>query len=310
MGSKCRLVNQFKEKIIITNIKIMIMKSSINFKLFKIILPLALSTFVFVGCKKQTNTNYEVYNPVDSLVASFTVTPVQGDSTRFAVTNTTPGICVGTRWNADQGNGFTGGRVVDTLFYPIAGTYNIKMQALDKRGKLYTAGPIAVTTKVNDPRYVLKGGQMRLGDNLYWSHFDQNTPYGIWTFSPGAYTVTGNPKNSGIYQAVQLTGGKTYNISIAYSASTYNSTWGEVWVGKYQPVNGSDYSANAPSAGNASTQTPTFVSWSSSTTSLSSGTKTSTFTPGTTGTYYLVIKVGTGSSFGSVVISNVSMYSN
>ena len=151
---------------------------------------------------------------------------------------------------------------------------------------------------------------MRAGDNLYWSHFDQGTPNGIWTFAPSAYAVTGNPKNCGIYQAVQLTAGKIYNISISYSASTFNSTWGEVWVGKNQPANGSDYSASAPAAGNASTQTPTFVGWSSSTTALSSGTKTSTFTPGSTATYYFVIKVGTGSSFGSIIISNVSMYSN
>lgn len=288
------------------------MKSIINFKIVRIIFPLALGAFVLFGCQKQANDSYEAYGKVDSLIASFTVTPVKGDSTRFVVANTTPGLCVGTRWNADQGNGFVGGRVVDTLFYPLAGTYNIKMQALDKRGNLYTVGPIAVTTTVNDPRYVLKGGQMRTGDNLYWSRFDQGTggAAGIWTFAPPAYTVTGKPQNSGIYQAVQLTGGKTYNVSISYSASAYNSTWGEVWIGKFQPVNGSDYGASAPSAGNASTQTPTFVSWSSSTTALSSGTKTSTFTPGSTATYYFVIKVGTGSSMGSVVISNVSMYSN
>lgn len=286
------------------------MKSIKNFKIMRIVFPLALGAIVLLGCKKQVNDSYEIYGKIDSLTASFTVTPVPGDGTRFVVANTTPGICVGTFWNSDQGNGFVGGRVVDTLFYPLAGTYNIRMQALNKRGNLYAAGPKAVTTTVNDPRYILKGGQMRLGDDQYWSHFDQGTPYSIWTLTQNAYTVTGNAKNGGIYQAVQLTGGKTYNISITYSASSYNSTWGEVWVGKYQPVNGSDYSASAPSAGNASTQTPTFVSWSSSTTSFSSGTKTSTFTPGSTGTYYFVIKVGTGSSFSSIVISNVSMYSN
>jgi hypothetical protein len=287
----------------------MIMKT-INFKIIRIIFPLALGALVLLGCKKQTNDSYEIYGKVDSLTASFTVTPVQDNGTKFIVTNTTPGMCVGTWWNADQGNGFVGGKAIDTLFYPLAGTYNIKMQAIDKRGRLYSTGPIAVTTTVNDPRYILKGGQMRLGDDLYWSHFDQGAPYAIWTFAPSAYKVTGNPKNSGIYQAVQLTAGKIYNISISSTASSYNSSWGEVWVGKYQPANGSDYSASAPSAGNASAQTPTFVSWSSSTTSLTTSTKTSTFTPGSTGTYYFVIKVGTGSSFSSIIISNVSMYSN
>jgi len=286
------------------------MRSIINFKKTVALFPLAGIAMFLFSCQKQANSSYEAYGKVDSLVPSFTVTPVQGDSTRFAVTNTTPGNCVGTLWNSDQGSGYLGGRVVDTIFYPLAGTYNIRMEAVDKRGHLYVAGPVTVTTTKNDPRYILKGGQMRAGDSQYWGHFDQGTPYGVWTFAPGAYTVTGNPKNSGIYQAVQLTGGKTYNISITSAATAYNSTWGEVWIGKNQPVNGSDYSATAPAAGNASTQTPTFVTWASTTTASSSSTKTATYTPGTTGTYYFVIKVGTGSSFNTVVVNNVSMYSN
>ncbi len=286
------------------------MKSNINFNLAKVILPLALGAIALFGCEKETNDSYETYGTVDSLTAKFTVTPVAGDETKFIVTNTTAGICAATRWNADQGNGFVGGKMVDTLFYPLAGTYNITMQAVDKRGKLYTAGPITVTTTVNDPRYILKGGQMRAGDDQYWSRFDQGVPYGIWTFAPAAYKVTGNPKNCGIYQAVQLTAGKQYNVSISYSATAFNSTWGEIWVGKFQPVDGSDYGANAPAAGNGSSSSPTFVGWSSTTNALSSGTKTGTFTPGTTGTYYFVIKIGTGNSFGSVVISNVSMVGN
>lgn len=280
----------------------------INFK--TIIFPLALCAFTFLGCKKESNSSYEVYGAVDSLKASFTVIPVSGNSTKFVVTNTTTGNYVGTYWNLDQGSGYAGGKAIDTVFFPLAGTYNITMQALDKRGHLYTAGPIAVTTTVNDPRYILKGGQMRTGDDAYWSIFNQGPKNGIWTFANGAYTVTNNPNNTGIYQAVQLVGGKKYNVSITYVATTYNSTWGETWIGKFQPVNGSDYGANAPAAGNASASTPTFVSWSSTTNQGTSGTKTATFTPATSGTYYFTIKVGTGSSFTSVAISNVSLYSD
>jgi hypothetical protein len=271
---------------------------------------LALCALFFVGCKKESNNSYEVYGTVDSLKASFTVTPVSGSNTKFVVINTTTGDCVATYWNLDQGGGYAGGKATDTAFFPLAGTYNITMQALDKRGHLYTAGPKAVTTTVNDLRYILKGGQMRPGDDAYWSIFNQGPKNGIWTLANGYYTVTNNPNNTGIYQAVQLVGGKKYNVSITYEARSYNSTWGETWIGKFQPVNGSDYAANAPSSGNGSSSTPTFVSWSSSTTALTSGTKTSTFTPATSGTYYFTIKVGTGSSFTSVAISNVSLYSD
>jgi hypothetical protein len=277
--------------------------------MFKTII-FSLAVVALFSCKKESNDSYEVYGPIDSLTASFTVTPVQGDATRFVVTNTTPGIVAGTYWDSDQGNKFVGGRTVDTLFYPLAGTYNIKMEVIDKRGKTYVAGPKTVTTTVNDPRYILKGGQMRAGDDSYWSIFNQGPKNGVWKLANGAFAVTGNPNNSGIYQAVQLVGGKKYNISITYVATSYTTTWGEVWIGKFQPVNLSDYGANAPSNGNATTQTPTFVSWASGNTALSSGTKTSTFTPSTSGTYYFTIKVGTQSSFTSIAISNVSLYSD
>jgi hypothetical protein len=304
------MVIKLNTKNIINAIKIMIMNSSIKFTIITTIFSLALGAILLPGCKKEANNSYEVYGAVDSLKASFTVSPVQGSNTKFVVTNTTAGSFVGTYWDSDQGNKFVGGKAVDTIFYPLAGTYNIKMQVLDKRGRVYTAAPTAVTTTVNDPRYVLKGGQMRPGDDAYWSIFNQGPRNGIWTLANGLYTVTNNPNNTGIYQAVQLVGGKKYNVSITYVAKSFNSTWGEVWIGKFQPVNGSDYGANAPSSGNGTSSTPTFVGWSSSTTTESSGTKTGSFTPATSGTYYFTIKVGTGNSFTSVAISNVSLYSD
>lgn len=286
------------------------MKSSLKFNIVTALFLFALGVILLPGCDKEGNSAFELYDAVDSLKASFTVKPVPGSNTKFVVANTTEGNCVGTYWNLDQGGGYAGGNLTDTVFFPLAGTYNIRMKALDKRGRLYTAGPIAVTTTVNDPRYMLKGGQMRPGDEAHWGIFNQGPRMGIWALANGAYTVTNNPNNTGIYQAVQLVAGKKYNVSITYEAKSYNSSWGEVWIGKFQPVNGADYGANAPSSGNASSSTPTFVSWASSTTALTSGTKTSSFTPATSGTYYFTIKVGTGNSFSSVAISNVSLYSD
>jgi hypothetical protein len=69
--------------------------------MFKTII-FSLAVVALFSCKKESNDSYEVYGPIDSLTASFTVTPVQGDATRFVVTNTTPGIVAGTFWDSDQ----------------------------------------------------------------------------------------------------------------------------------------------------------------------------------------------------------------
>src|SRR4051812_1007854 len=132
----------------------MIMKSSIKFNILTAICPLALGTLVLFGCSKGSNNNYETYGAVDSLVATFTVTPVPGNDTKFVITNTTQGACVGTRWDVGKSTSTAAmGKTTDTVFYPQAGTYAIKMWALDKRGKLYSATPVTVTTTKNDPAF-------------------------------------------------------------------------------------------------------------------------------------------------------------
>ena len=285
----------------------MIMK--INFK--TIIFPLALCAFAFLGCKKESNNSYEVYGAVDSLKASFTVTPVSGSNTKFVVTNTTAGNYVGTYWNLDQGGGFAGGKSMDTIFYPLAGTYNINMQALDKRGRLYTASPISVTTTVNDPRYLIKGGMMKPGDNQYWTKFEiQAGANFTWTFANGSYTATTPvyPPTikyaGGIYQAVQVQANKTYHFSMNVSYGTSSNSWVQIYFGTTVPTNGADYTDN---------QKINCYSYAASEAAFS-GTKTVDVSFATAGTIYVVLKVGCNAgghiSSQGVAFSNVSLYSD
>ncbi|WP_315821466.1 hypothetical protein [Paraflavitalea speifideaquila] len=92
------------------------MKSSINVNIKTTLAPLALGALLLIGCDKDANSDYEVYAPVDSLAATFTVTPVPGNDTKFVITNTTKGDFVGTRWDVGKGGGAVMGKTSDTVF--------------------------------------------------------------------------------------------------------------------------------------------------------------------------------------------------
>lgn len=273
----------------------MIMKSSIKFNILATLFPLALGALVLIGCEKDSNNSYEEYAPVDSLVATFTVTPVAGNDTKFVITNTTQGDVVGTRWDVGKGGGAAMGKTSDTVFYPLAGTYTIKMQALDKRGKLYNAPSVDVTTTKNDPAYdnLIRGGKMNAGDEQYWSRYDANANKIIWTLANNAYTATTNTRpvtasvNGGIYQAVQVVANKTYRYTMNGSYGVTQDAWFQILFGQTVPADGKDYSDN---------QKLSFISWGNWV--AFNGTKTVDMTFGASGTIYVVIKAGCNASNG------------
>ncbi|MCW3091461.1 MAG: hypothetical protein JWP81_2530 [Ferruginibacter sp.] len=282
------------------------MKSTINFKIIRSILPLALGAILLFGCKKESNVSYETYDKVDSLAASFTVTPVAGNDTKFVITNTTPGQCVGSRWDVGKGSGPLMGKTIDTVFYPLAGTYTVKMWALDKRGRLYNAPSVNVTTTKNDPAYdnLIKGGKMNAGDNLLWSRYDANANKIIWTLANGQYTATTATKpvtasvNGGIYQAVQVVANKTYRFTTNVSYGVTQDAWVEVYLGQTQiPADGKDYTENKKLG---------VIAW--GTWTAFNGTKTFDLTFGSSGTVYVVIKLGCNSPNGHFSTQGVSVW--
>lgn len=282
----------------------MIMKSSNNY-IGKSLLVLALGAWALAGCKKDANNSYEVYGPVDSLVASFTVTPVPGNDTKFVITNTTPGAVAGTRWDVGKGSGPVMGKAVDTVFYPLAGTYTIKMQALDKRGKLYNAPAFSVTTTKNDPAYdnLIKGGKMNPGDEQFWGIYDANPTKIVWTMANNAYTATtavrptNAPVNGGIYQAVQVVANKTYRFSVNAAYGATQDAWFQVYFGQAVPADGKDYGDN---------QKINFISWGNW--APFNGTKTAEMTFGQSGTIYVVIKLGCNAPNGQFSAQGISVW--
>lgn len=283
------------------------MKSSINFKIAGAIFFLGLGAFTFVGCKKGDNSSYEQYGAVDSLTATFTVTPVAGNDTKFVITNTTKGQVVGTRWDIGKGGGAVMGKTTDTVFYPLAGTYTIKMQALDKRGKLYSAPVATVTTTKNDPAYdnLLKGGKMNTGDDQFWGKYDANANKIIWTLAGNAYTATTATRpvsasvNGGIYQAVQVVANKTYRFAMNATYGVTQDAWLEIYLGQTIPADGKDYTDNKKLG---------YITW--GTWTAYSGTRTFDLTFGASGTIYVVIKAGCNSPNGhfstqGIAVTNV-----
>src|SRR4051812_27815098 len=129
------------------------MKSFIKFHLFTALCTLASGTVVLLGCSKGSNNSYETYGPVDGLTATFTVTALPGTDARYVIINTTQGDYVATKWDLGKDtSGGAMGKAIDTAFYPLPGTYNITMYAVDKRGKMYKAAtPVTVTTTLRDP---------------------------------------------------------------------------------------------------------------------------------------------------------------
>lgn len=271
------------------------MKSLIVSKILSATAILAVAGLALCGCTKEANSSYEDYAAVDSLAATFTVTPVPGNDTKFVITNTTKGAYVGTRWDVGKGGGAAMGKTSDTIFYPLAGTYTIKMWALDKRGKLYSAASASVTTTKNDPAYdnLLKGSKMNAGDEQFWGKYDANATKIIWTLANNAYTATTATRpttasvNGGIYQAVQVVANKTYRFTTNASYGVTQDAWFQVYFGQSVPGDGKDYSDN---------QKLSFINW--GTWTAFSGTKTVDVTFGASGTIYLVIKLGCNASAG------------
>ncbi|WP_167611546.1 PKD domain-containing protein [Maribellus sediminis] len=154
----------------------------------------------------------------------------------------------------------------------------------------------------------LIGGNLQ--DSTNWQISYLNTaegaePTAVWNYTvdqptagvDGNLYVTGTT-NSGnsqycIYQEVELSSDKVYTFDGAYKAVQINNSWCEVFIGS-QPTDGSDY-------GDGQTRLAAFGTWAGY--NKDDGVFSqdidqanyNTFTPSSSGTYYLVVKMGSTS---------------
>jgi hypothetical protein len=202
---------------------------------------LGVLTIAIVSCQPD---EFEDGNGLASadLTASFTVTPVAGAINKFLLVANPEGI-LGVKW--DKGDGAAAvGRTIDTVFYPDAGTYTITMSAIGKGGALATASH-TVEVATSDPAAgnLVAGGKMEAEDESKWTKLAIGGNSVAFNFVDGKLVASGGDwGHAGVYQAIEVVGGKKYKLDLSVSGSGATDTWFEVYLGKVEPAQNSDYS--------------------------------------------------------------------
>ena len=104
-------------------------------------LPFLLMAF-FLSC------TYDTTELGPKPVASFTVTPITGQTNKYLLTSTSQNA-FRFDWDKANGAGYVKGRAVDTVYFPDAGTYKIKLFAFGQSG--IDSASQNITVAADDP---------------------------------------------------------------------------------------------------------------------------------------------------------------
>lgn len=199
-----------------------------------------------------------------------------------------------------------------THVYETAGTYTVVLTATNELGDstVTKAAFVKANQKPELPEgEKLYGGNMEepnlwnitnlnadiMPDTAIWNYTEQSATQG----EGGALYVSGSVSNGTthycIWQAVDLHEDSAYYFDGAFKALTeLNQFWTEVFIGTVPPEDGEDY-------GDDTIKIAQFNTWASCTGSLVDGTFGSDgcmivdgYQPPATGTYYFVVKIGSG----------------
>ncbi|MBX3241582.1 MAG: hypothetical protein KIT80_11400 [Chitinophagaceae bacterium] len=178
------------------------------------------------------------------LQASFTATPVAGRTNTFLVINNTSGA-INTRWDFDKGTGFTMGKMVDTVFFPDAGVYTVRMQAMGKGGIFYDAPAQTIDIPTSDPvaGNLVQGGKFNPGDESKWTIHPISAGVSFEMTNGVMLATGGGWGHAAIYQPIEVLADKKYRLDMVVSGSGATDTWFEVFLGTDVPVANSDYSS-------------------------------------------------------------------
>ena len=225
-------------------------------------------------------------------------------NTEFAITIGGGAFTLGTHWVQSGGNvststiwqtdGAWGNKTVTGLANSTTYTFQVRARNGDNIQTALSSGTNGTTT-AGCNNVVTNGG---FGSGAGWTtwqergsgvtHNFNSTTIPAGGTSP-AYRVTGNGFNGGAWQAMSLSGGISYTVNaISRDVNTpANNGWAELHIGTSPPSNGSDYNATLVKKWD----TFSCDNWNGSPPCV---TNSASFTPSSTGTYYLVLKNGDG----------------
>lgn len=200
----------------------------------------AMASLLFSACQKDFANN----GLASELSPSFTVAPLAGRTNTYLLTNTTAGA-LNSRWDFDKGAGFGIGKFVDTVFYPDAGVYAVRMQALGKGGIYYNAPSQNITVATSDPNAgnLVQGGKMNAADAAKWNILNISAGVTMELKDGRMLANGGGWGHAGFWQKLTVVAGKKYRFGMTVAGSGATDTWAEVYFGTAVPVNGSDYSS-------------------------------------------------------------------
>jgi hypothetical protein len=259
------------------------------------------------SCKKSTVVDRGITE--SNLDATFKVTSVAGSANKFLLTANNSSYIL-SKWDLGTGAGPAIGKQEQEIFLPDAGTYIITHHAFGKGGNSFTATQtIVVATSDPVAGNLVQGGKFaNATDHSKWTILNIGGNNGGWVFGSGSVVCStfGNWSQQGIYQAINVVGGKAYKIDMIVSSPLgLVDTWFEVFANSAVPVQGNDYAFGGQVRG-INTWTGCGLSAFSGLISTVGCLGSATVTFPTSGTIYLVIKMGGGTSR-SVTVKNVEM---
>jgi PKD repeat protein len=262
---------------------------------------------MYSGCRPERIGDGNGLTSPD-LTASFAVTPVAGKANYYALNADNKSV-LGVKWDLGDGGDPAVGKTVDTVFYPDAGTYTVKLYAIGKGGETKIATQDVVVPK-SDPNAgnLVLGSKMGPNDDAFWNHITMNAGVTFAIDNGKMVAKGGNGGHAGIWQAIDVVAGHKYMVDMLASGSGATDTWFEVYVGSQQPVNGQDYSDGGKRLAINTWAGCGKTNFSGKLSKVQCDGAGNTFTAATTGKMYLLIKSG-GANLGltGIAITNVEL---
>lgn len=132
------------------------------------------------------------------------------------------------------------------FFFPDAGTYVVRHTVVSHIGGVNSVSEKTVVVETPDPisGNIIQNSRFKEG-MANWNILTISASGAAWNIENEMATITGGGWNQqGLYQAVQVVGGKPYNVDMKVSGPGSTETWFELYLSPTPPVQGTEYTAD------------------------------------------------------------------